>query len=130
MEHQHPAPAKKPSPKRPQSKQPSSRTLRANAFLEQLSKKYPMVFDRENPIPLALGIHRSIRGAIESGQIECSSPSITYVALRSWTRRTPYIRTLVKGGERFHLRGEPEGESSEEHTSKLQELLRISNAVF
>src|SRR3546814_3411798 len=80
MEHQHPAPAKKPSPKRPQSKHPSSRTLRANAFLEQLSKKYPMVFDRENPIPLALGIHRSIR--------------------------------------------------SEEHTSELQSLMRISYAVF
>src|SRR3546814_6886140 len=126
MEHQHPAPAKKPSPKRPQSKQPSSRTLRANAFLEQLSKKYPMVFDRENPIPLALGIHRSIRGAIESGQIECSSPSITYVALRSWTRRNPYLRALVKGGERFNLRGE----RSEEHTYELQSLMRISYAVF
>src|SRR3546814_18683238 len=73
-----------------------------------------MVFDRENPIPLALGIHRSIRGAIESGQIECSSPSITYVALRSWTRRNPYLRALVKGGERFNLRGEPEGEVTQD----------------
>src|SRR3546814_16850327 len=85
-----------------------------SALLKQLSKKYPMVFDRENTIPCALGIQRSIRGAIESGQIECSSPSITYVALRSWTRRNPYLRALVKGGERFNLRGEPEGEVTQD----------------
>src|SRR3546814_1905225 len=87
--------------------------------------------DQIKPTPLAPVVHDYIFGDTVTGLIGASGACKSFVAGHlacSVGTNTPWFGQGVTQGAVFYLAGE--GRRSEEHTSELQSLMRISYAVF
>src|SRR3546814_14992778 len=70
-------------------------------------------------------LFRSLRGALEEGD-----DRLLLGGERTARRDRPGLRVLGEGGRQRGRQGRDEEDRSEEHTSELQSLMRISYAVF
>ena len=74
----------------------------------------PKVFNKESPLPLAIGIHDEINKAFPK-----SSLKLIRQTLKRWTKREGYHRAVVANQWRYDLNGEQKGEVSDEHRGFL-----------
>jgi sRNA-binding protein len=101
---------KKPSPYNPRIRRPLSSD--ETAILEILLERWPDVFDLDEPVPLALGIHDHIIAAEPS----LCGPELE-AFLQWYTSRGPYVLAMARGGKRAGLDGKAAGEVSAQHQS-------------
>ncbi len=101
---------------------------RADALLAQMAQRWPAAFT--TPVPLAVGIHRTIRAALRA-----EDPPTPWRVLRLtlmwWASRTGYLQAVAAGGSRVDLDGQPCGQITdnerERATAQLQSLLQTNH---
>jgi sRNA-binding protein len=104
-------------------KKPSTRILkkqpslndRVDAYRNHVIATYPTLFDKDNPKPLAIHIHKDLFKTRPDG----TSKRVVRVFLSRWTRRKNYRQALALGGHRFALSGMPDGGISPEHQEAI-----------
>lgn len=84
-------------------------TAKAEEGLAALIAAYPAVFDRANPRPLAIGIHKELLAASREGRLSVPTSSIR-MAIDRWTGSREYLAGLVEAAPRINLQGEADGE--------------------
>lgn len=85
--------------------------------LKRLVDVYPNTFDLENPIPLALGIHKQLT--------EGFKPGCAYRLVGGYTKRRKYLKALASPDSyRINLDGSIASPVSEEHTEHALTQLR------
>lgn len=93
--------------------------------LELLVTHWPAAFSLDAPRPLAIGTAELIsadmcsRGITGAGKIRA--------AVAMYTRRAIYLKTLIAGGARYNLAGEPVGEVTPEQQQVAREKLSAMN---
>ena len=88
------------------------------ADLKQVRKRWPEVFDRKQPKPLALGTGKAIRAAL--GLTHNRNKRL----MRCLIYRRPYQAALAaKDAQRHDLNGKPVEPVSEEHRTNAQAWL-------
>ena len=94
---------------------------------EYLLQHYPKSFNRENPVPLKIGIHLDIFTAIElNGLTECRTAFRR--ALSYHIKRKRYLQALARPGvKRVSLMGSECGYVSREHRLRAIEQLTEIN---
>ena len=94
---------------------------------EYLLQHYPKSFNRENPVPLKIGIHLDIFKAIElNGLTECRKAFRR--ALSYHIKRKRYLQALARPGvKRVSLMGSACGYVSREHRLRAIEQLTAIN---
>ena len=65
-----------------------------------LQSRWPNLFDKERPIPLAIGIHVEIAEATGFNERAISK------FLGHWTHRSRYLAALARGDSRMDLNGD------------------------
>ena len=73
---------------------------------------FPLVFNAERPVPLAIGIHAELGPVLGMNRAQR--------LLHEWTRWRPYVAAVAAGGKRYHLDGSEAGEVD----AKAQEYAR------
>jgi sRNA-binding protein len=84
---------------------------KVNAYWEHLFTTFPTLFDKDNPKPLAIHIHKDLFKTRPDG----TPKRVVRLFLSRWTRRKNYRQALAVGGHRFALSGMPDGSISPEH---------------
>jgi hypothetical protein len=103
------APTSSARAKRRQELVDDDRIARRMATLAAMQSTWPLVFDIDMPVPLAIGTHERVRDALGI------SDEATDDALRWWCHHAAYRAALAAGGPRYGLDAEPDGEVSNEH---------------
>jgi sRNA-binding protein len=90
--------------------------------LKQLMDRWPQTFSA-HPLPvrpLATGIRQVI-----AAQLPEVSTSVVHQAIAFWQRqrKTAYLQTLIAGGPRYDLDGNPHGEVTPEQQRQAREAL-------
>src|ERR1700722_15294741 len=98
-----------PRAKRGQELDDDDRIARRVVTLAEMQATWPLVFDLNMPVPLAIGIHGQVRDAL------AISDEATSDAMRWWCHRAAYRAARMAGGPRYGLDGGPAGEVSDEH---------------
>jgi hypothetical protein len=86
-----------------------ARIARRMAALAAMRRTWPLVFDLDMPVPLAIGIHVQVRDALGI------SDEATGDAMGWWCTRPAYRAVLAEGGARYGLDAAPDGVVSDEH---------------
>ena len=81
---------------------------------------WPLAFNYEKPKPLMNGITSVILA-------ETNNDKKIKIALSAYFQRITYIRCVSKGGPRYNLQGEPEGEVSKDEQESAKTLVRQFN---
>lgn len=102
-----------PPAKRRQELVDDARIARRMATLAEMQATWPLTFDLDMPVPLAIGIHAQVRDAL------AISDEAAGDALRWWCHRAAYRAARMAGGHRYGLDGEPAGEVSDEHRDHM-----------
>lgn len=84
-------------------------SAKAEEGLAALIAAYPAVFDRANPRPLAIGIHKELLAAAREERLAAPTSAIR-MAIDRWTGSREYLAGLVESAARVNLQGEPDGE--------------------
>lgn len=84
-------------------------SAKAEEGLTALIATYPAVFDRANPRPLAIGIHKELLAAAREGRLAAPTSAIR-MAIDRWTGSREYLAGLLESVARVNLQGEPDGE--------------------
>ena len=89
-----------------------------SANLALLIERFPIVFNPEKPLPLAIGSHKAIRAAfgLPWSQLED--------LIRWWTIRPEYLAALVAGGPRYSLDGSEGGVVAESERASADQRLQ------
>lgn len=90
--------------------------------LTKLAEHFPHLFRPDDPKPLAIGIHKSIRD-----DIGLSGAKIRR-GLREWTRSVAYLCALAEGGPRYDINGNVDGEISGDAIEGARERLGALDA--
>ncbi|MCX7122753.1 MAG: ProQ/FINO family protein [Gammaproteobacteria bacterium] len=91
----------------------------AKQVLKQLKKTYPVVFNANKPLPLALGAAKEIAKNLPE-----LSASVLRLALAIWTKQEIYLQAVIAGGDRYNLDGSVSGavqEAEKEYSQKMLE---------
>ena len=70
-----------------------------------MRERFPDIFRRRNPPPLAIGIHKTI---LEVAGDDIDPPSLRWF-LRFWVTRPDYWAAVARGDRRVNLDGSPAG---------------------
>lgn len=108
--------------RQPRSKHQRKNQKNRRRWLEHLTEMWPQAFDMKNPRPLAVGIIDAITAEL-SARGAGGHGAVRY-AMKSYTGNIRYIRALAAGGARYNLRGEPEGEVTEEQRQRAAQTLK------
>jgi hypothetical protein len=100
-----PAPARAPSSALPPAE--AARIAQRVADLALCRERFPAVFDLARPVPLAIGVHKTLAAIL-------SHVRAKYLVIW-WTRHPAYVAAVAAGGSRYNLDGTEAGEISEEH---------------
>lgn len=123
------APVPKPAPKPTPPEDPAvvaarqaARIAATQVVLKELMDRWPQTFSA-HPLPvrpLATGIAQAI--AVQLPQVP---KSVVHKAIAFWQRqrKTIYLRTLIAGGPRYDLDGNPQGEVTPEQQQQAREAL-------
>ncbi len=106
-------------PVEPSKKKHHSNFEEAKQALKQLKKAYPVAFNENKPLPLALGAAKEIA----KNMPELAAP-VLRLALAIWTKQTIYLQVVIAGGDRYNLDGSVSGtvqESEKEYSQKMLE---------
>jgi hypothetical protein len=103
-----------PRAKRRQELVDDDRIARRVTTLAAMQAAFPLVFDIDMPVPLAIGVHAQVRDALGISDEAASD------ALRWWVQRAAYRAARTAGGPRYGLDGEPAGEVSDEHRGHMK----------
>jgi len=79
------------------------------ADLAECRRRFPVLFDADRPLPLAIGIHKPLA--------ELFSVKRAGFLLKWWTRCPAYVAAVAAGGRRYNLDGTDAGEITEEQRS-------------
>ena len=90
---------------------------------------WPKAFDFDAPRPLKVGITDDMLAAAKERNIPLQLSDIR-TCLRIFTMRTRYQKSLVKGGDRFDLNGEPCGTVTPEQQEMAKQTLRNINQKY
>jgi hypothetical protein len=110
------APSSAPRAKRRQELVDDDRIARRVVTLAAMQATWPLVFDIDLPVPLAIGIHEQVRDALGISDEAASD------AVRWWCHRAAYRTARMAGGPRYGLDAEPAGEVSDEHRGHATKL--------
>lgn len=97
-------------------------SAKAEEGLTALIAAYPAVFDRSNPRPLAIGIHKELLAASREGRLAAPTSAIR-MAIDRWTGSREYLAGLVQAAPRIDLQGEPAGEVTAEQADTARQTL-------
>lgn len=97
-------------------------SAKAEEGLTALIAAYPSVFDRSNPRPLAIGIHKELLAASREGRLAAPTSAIR-MAIDRWTGSREYLAGLVQAAPRVNLQGEPDGEVTAEQAETARQTL-------
>lgn len=97
-------------------------SAKAEEGLTALIAAYPSVFDRSNPRPLAIGIHKELLAASREGRLAAPTSAIR-MAIDRWTGSRDYLAGLVQAAPRVNLQGEPDGEVTAEQAETARQTL-------
>ena len=87
-----------------------------------LHQAYPVVFDYQTPLPLAIGIHKEIAMAFpQYSQVRIKN------FLTSWVRDTRYLNTLIASSNRYNLAAETIAIIAQSEKDYSIELLNLHN---
>ena len=112
----------KPIPLKPKPEKSKGYFEEAKKLLQSLKKAYPIVFNVEKSLPLAVGIEKKI---IENHP-EFALP-VLRLALSIWTRREKYLLAVIEGPQRYHLDGAVASPISE--SEKAYSQLRLAQKL-
>lgn len=87
---------------------------------EVVVETWPLAFNFEKPKPLMNGITSLILA-------ETNNDKEIKIALSAYFQRITYIRCVSKGGPRYNLQGEPEGEVSKDEQESAKVLVKQFN---
>lgn len=88
-------------------------------LLAELQALAPELWDPDDPVPLAIGIHRQLYPLAERLQM---SRRALRKFLSRWTSSEAYQRALAEPGAcRYNLDGSPAGEVSEQHRNEARQ---------
>lgn len=88
-------------------------------YIDELIKKFPVAFNKEFPLPLALGSHKKI-------QKEVKWPAYRLHAVMAvWTSRMEYNMMANTLGKRYSLEGEEVSSIQEEHLAHF--IIRLNS---
>lgn len=94
----------------------TTRTQAAKVLLAELRERFPVLADFR---PLKLLVHLEVRAALEgTANIRIAN------ALARHVNCHPYLKALAKGGHRYNLAGEVDGEVTEEQQRRAAEQLK------
>ena len=86
---------------------------------------WPDLFNREAPLPLAIGIHKEIKAMLPEAPTKGISGFLSW-----WTARKPYLKAVIKGGPRWQLNTCKAGEvAPDEQKQAAERLERIAASV-
>lgn len=94
-----------------------------------LSCLWPKGFDFDSPRPLKIGITEDMLAYAKALGIPLQLSDVR-TCLRIYTMRTRYQKSLVKGGDRFDLNGEPCGAVTPEQQEMAKQTLRNINQKY
>ncbi len=94
----------------------------ANEGITVLSERYPALFNRNQPVPLAIGIHKPLVEAAREGQLPVSVAAIR-AAMGRWTGSWPYLAIMTEGAVRIDLDGNPAGTVDAEQAEAAKQTL-------
>jgi len=98
---------------------PPTRSVSDAELLTELQAVAPDLWNPENPVPLAIGIHKQLYPIAERMQV--SRRSLRGFLAR-WTASRSYQRALGEpGARRFNLDGSPAGEVTRQHGDSARE---------
>jgi sRNA-binding protein len=95
-----------------------------NRIRGQLAERWPALFNAMKPVPLAIGIHDALLGAMP----EVSSHQLRRV-LAPWCNRPRYLAAMTAGAERHGLEG-VQGAVTEAQAADAAEMLKAAQARF
>ena len=117
-------------PVQPTQKKQRSQFEEAKQVLKQLKKAYPVAFNANKPLPLALGAAKEI-----AKNLPGLADAVLRLALAIWTKQAIYLQSVIAGGDRYNLDGSVSGviqESEKEYSQKMlerkQEKLKSQSA--
>jgi len=99
----------------------------ADEGLRALSERYPNLFDRQQPVPLAIGIHKPLLEAARTGELPATVAAVR-AAIGRWTSSTPYLAVLGAEAPRIGLDGEPDGAVTAEQAAAASTWLEKRRA--
>ena len=102
-------------------------STKKNAEKRQLARQllttlWPELFDFNAPRPLKIGIMDDMLVSAKAQSIPLQLADIR-LCLRTYTLRTRYQKSLINGGERFDLNGEPCGIVTPEQQEMAKQTL-------
>ena len=121
------------SPDPEQARKAAERAAKQRALADEglaaLVASHPGLFDRQAPVPLAIGIHKPLLDAARDGQLSASVAAVR-AAIGRWTSSRQYLAVMLDGAVRVNLAGEPEGTVTTEQASAAQTWLEKRKARF
>jgi len=101
----------KPEPPAPPVRPPAAakgdgRIAARVADLAECRRRFPLLFDADRPLPLAIGVHKPL-GELLGGKRAKR-------LLEWWTEWAPYVAAVAAGGCRYSLDGSEAGQVTEE----------------
>ena len=88
------------------------------AHIDKLIELYPEAFNKEYPLPLALGVHKTIQKAVKW------PPYRLHAVMAIWTSRMEYNLMANTTGKRYSLEGKEVSSISEEHQNQF--IIRLN----
>ncbi|HBC1012592.1 TPA: ProQ/FinO family protein [Escherichia coli] len=90
--------------------------------LKRLMELWPELFSLEEPKPLKEGVFDDLLNDVRTRELPIGD-GVLRAAIMSYTRRVSYLKTIVAGGARYDLNGQPCGEVSAEEQEHARMLL-------
>src|SRR5690554_4681304 len=94
----------------------------ANEGLAVLSEHYPTLFNRQQPVPLAIGIHKPLVAAAREGSLPVPVAAVR-AAMGRWTGSWNYLGVMTEGATRLDLEGNPAGTVDAEQAEAARQTL-------
>ena len=110
-------------PVEPSKKKHRSNFEETKQALKQLKKTYPVAFNANKPLPLALGAAKEIAKNLP----ELAAP-ILRLAMAIWTKQAIYLQAVIVGGDRYNLDGSVSGAVQESEKEYSQKMLNRKHA--
>ena len=101
-----------------EAEQPKNRFAESSKIMMGLRRRYPDVFNLDNPLPLAIGIEKEIKAACPELIVKSLK-----MAIAIWSKREKYLLAIIKGTHRHHLDGSVSGDIQDTEKTYSQTFL-------
>lgn len=125
------APTTPPDPE--QARKAAERAAKQRALADEglaaLVAAHPHLFNRQQPVPLAIGIHKPLLEAAKAEQLAASVAAVR-AAIGRWTSSRQYLAVMLEDATRVNLAGEPEGVVTAEQAEAAKTWLEKRQARY